>query len=90
MPSLAGTSSGSSTRNAKQQADRVTARGQFTLPGTAGEVPAKSTVSPSPSIVAVTRIGMSSSLTPSPSTSPTAVYRPSGRLAIIARLRRSP
>src|SRR5215218_2579376 len=47
-------SSGSSTRRAKKHADRVTASGQFTLPGAASAVPAKSTVSSSPLIRTVT------------------------------------
>ena len=69
VPAHAGTSSGSRTRRAKKHADRVTASGQLTLPSTASAVPARSITARSPSIVTATRIGMSASVTPSPSSS---------------------
>ena len=49
-----------SARTTKNTAERVTAGGQLQLPGPAGSVPVKSTVSASPSIVTATRIQRSS------------------------------
>ena len=89
MPALAGMSSDSSTRSAKKHAERVTDSGQLTLPGTASAVPVKSTVSRSPATRTATRSGMSSSMTPSPSISLTAVYSPSGSRRTASRVWRS-
>ncbi len=67
----------------------MTASGQLTLPATASEVPAKSMRASSPAIVTSTRIGMSASVTPSPSSSVSARYTPSGRRRSASRVRRS-
>jgi hypothetical protein len=76
-------------RTTNSTAERVTESGQLQLPGPAGSVPAKSTRIASPSIVTATRMPRSSSRTPSPSREADPSWRPSGRLASAARVRRS-
>ena len=88
-PAFAGTSAGSRTRSANRHAERVTAIVQLTLPATASAVPSKSIASVSPSSVTVARSGMSSSVTPSPSISLSAVALPSGSPRSVSRVRRS-
>jgi hypothetical protein len=68
-PAFTGTSAPSATLTANVQAARVTARGAFTFPTAGGEVPARSISIACPAIVTATRIGRSSSVTPSPSIS---------------------
>ena len=86
---LTGTSLARRTCMAKLQAERVTEMGQLTLPATAADVPVKSMTAESPSISTSTQMGMSSSVTPSPSIWLQARYAPSGRRSSASRVRRS-
>ena len=91
MPSFVGTSSRSSVRSTNTAAARVTASGQFTLPRTCGDVPAKSSMQPIASRTQTPpRSVTGSSVTPSPSRVSVArpLRSPSARIAALRAARR--